>query len=107
MAIDLKGKVVLITGASSGFGQDAVRLFANEGASVVMAARRIFVDMLKEEFSTSNAGVLSILDPGMTEAGLTLKEGIFQSGAGEWKVYVAVCDVGAPAPVAEGQLTPQ
>jgi len=41
MAIDLKGKVVLITGASSGFGQDAVRLFANEGASVVMAARRI------------------------------------------------------------------
>jgi NADP-dependent 3-hydroxy acid dehydrogenase YdfG len=41
MAIDLKGKVVLITGASSGFGQDAARLFAEEGASVVLAARRI------------------------------------------------------------------
>ncbi|RPH60638.1 MAG: SDR family NAD(P)-dependent oxidoreductase [Chloroflexi bacterium] len=41
MAIDLKGKVVLITGASSGFGQDAARLFAQEGASVVLAARRI------------------------------------------------------------------
>lgn len=41
MAIDLKGKVVLITGASSGFGQDAARLFTAEGAAVVLAARRI------------------------------------------------------------------
>ena len=41
MAIDLKGKVVLITGASSGFGEDAAQLFAAEGASVVLAARRI------------------------------------------------------------------
>jgi hypothetical protein len=41
MAIDLKGKVVLITGASSGFGEDAAKLFAREGASVVLAARRI------------------------------------------------------------------
>ncbi len=41
MAIPLKGKVVLITGASSGFGLDAARLFAKEGASVVLAARRI------------------------------------------------------------------
>ncbi len=41
MSINLKGKVVLITGASSGFGEDAARLFAQEGASVVLAARRI------------------------------------------------------------------
>ena len=41
MAIPLKGKVVLITGASSGFGEDAVRLFSAEGASVILAARRI------------------------------------------------------------------
>jgi NADP-dependent 3-hydroxy acid dehydrogenase YdfG len=41
MTIDLKGKVVLITGASSGFGEDAARLFAAHGASVVLAARRI------------------------------------------------------------------
>lgn len=41
MASNLKGKVVLITGASSGFGQDAARLFAAEGAAVVLAARRI------------------------------------------------------------------
>lgn len=44
--MDLKGKVVLITGASSGFGMDAARLFAEEGCSVVLAARRI--DRLQE-----------------------------------------------------------
>ena len=46
MDIELKGKVVLITGASSGFGMDAARLFAYEGCSVVLAARRI--DRLQE-----------------------------------------------------------
>ena len=41
MSVSLKNKVVLITGASSGFGEEAARLFAREGASVVLAARRI------------------------------------------------------------------
>lgn len=39
--MQLKGKVVLITGASSGFGADAASLFAAEGAKVVLAARRL------------------------------------------------------------------
>jgi uncharacterized protein len=37
----LKNKVVIITGASSGFGEDAARLFAKEGCKVVLAARRL------------------------------------------------------------------
>ncbi|MEP7134254.1 MAG: SDR family oxidoreductase [Chloroflexota bacterium] len=41
MAIDLKNKVILITGASSGFGEDAARLFAKAGCKVVLAARRL------------------------------------------------------------------
>jgi short-subunit dehydrogenase len=41
MTIDLKDKVVLITGASSGFGEDAARQFAREGCRVVLAARRL------------------------------------------------------------------
>jgi len=41
MPTSLKNKVVLITGASSGFGQDAARLFAKEGCKVVLTARRL------------------------------------------------------------------
>jgi NADP-dependent 3-hydroxy acid dehydrogenase YdfG len=41
MAVSLENKVVLITGASSGFGKDAAFLFAAEGAKVVLAARRL------------------------------------------------------------------
>ena len=37
----LKGKVVIITGASSGFGERAARLFAQEGCRLVLAARRL------------------------------------------------------------------
>ncbi len=41
MANTLRGKVILITGASSGFGEDAARLFAKEGCKVILAARRL------------------------------------------------------------------
>ena len=36
----LAGKVAIVTGASSGIGQAAARLFAEEGAKVVVGARR-------------------------------------------------------------------
>lgn len=41
MSKSLKDKVVLITGASSGFGADAALLFARQGCDVVLAARRV------------------------------------------------------------------
>lgn len=37
----LQGKVVFVTGASSGIGESAVSLFAREGATVIAAARRL------------------------------------------------------------------
>jgi NADP-dependent 3-hydroxy acid dehydrogenase YdfG len=41
MPKSLKDKIVLITGASSGFGMAAARLFAREGSVVILAARRV------------------------------------------------------------------
>lgn len=38
--VDLKGKVVVITGASSGIGRAAARAFAAEGAHIALVARR-------------------------------------------------------------------
>jgi len=37
---DVKGKVVAITGASSGIGEAAARLLAASGAKVILGARR-------------------------------------------------------------------
>jgi NAD(P)-dependent dehydrogenase (short-subunit alcohol dehydrogenase family) len=36
----LQGKVAIVTGASSGVGYATAKLFAREGASVVVTARR-------------------------------------------------------------------
>ncbi|NOT06374.1 MAG: SDR family NAD(P)-dependent oxidoreductase [Anaerolineales bacterium] len=59
---NLKNKVVLITGASSGFGEDAALLFAKEGCKVVLAARRI--DRLQElAAKIQNAGGEAIAIP--------------------------------------------
>ncbi|OGO24971.1 MAG: hypothetical protein A2Y54_03610 [Chloroflexi bacterium RBG_16_51_16] len=44
--MDIKGKVVIVTGASSGIGEATAREFAKEGARLVLAARRI--DRLEE-----------------------------------------------------------
>jgi NAD(P)-dependent dehydrogenase (short-subunit alcohol dehydrogenase family) len=39
-AVDLRGKRVVVTGASSGIGEAAAHLFAQQGATVVVVARR-------------------------------------------------------------------
>jgi len=40
MTMELKGKTIIITGASSGIGASAALLFASEGANLVLGARR-------------------------------------------------------------------
>jgi short-subunit dehydrogenase len=44
--MDVQGKVVIVTGASSGIGEATARQFGREGAKVVLAARRL--DRLEE-----------------------------------------------------------
>ena len=61
MAIDLTDKVVLITGASSGFGEDAARLFAKEGCKVILAARRLDrLQALASEIQNAGGEALAI-----------------------------------------------
>ncbi len=53
--ISLKGKVVFITGASSGIGEACARMFAGEGAALLLAARRVErVQKLAAELSAAH-----------------------------------------------------
>lgn len=83
--IPLKDKVVLITGASSGFGEDAARLFAAQGCRVVLAARRIdrlqfLVAKIQDAGGEAIAIPVDIVNPddveNMVEATLDLYERI-------------------------------
>lgn len=61
MPISLQDKVVLITGASSGFGEDAARLFAQEGCKVVLTARRLDrLQTLAAEIQSAGGEALAI-----------------------------------------------
>src|SRR5690606_22344953 len=57
----LEGKVVLVVGASAGIGADAVRLFAREGARLVLAARRREpLQRLEEEIAQAGGEVVAV-----------------------------------------------
>ena len=61
MSNNIKGKVVVITGASSGLGEATARLLSAQGASVVLGARRI--DRLKslaDELTGSGGKALAV-----------------------------------------------
>jgi short-subunit dehydrogenase len=55
--MDPKGKVVIVTGASSGIGEATARRFGREGAKVVLAARRVDkLEALANEISAMGSG---------------------------------------------------
>ncbi len=61
MTMNLNNKTVIITGASSGIGFSAARLFAKEGANVVLAARSAGkLDELEAELTQYDVKVLKV-----------------------------------------------
>ncbi len=65
---DISGKVALVTGASSGFGEHFARVLAEEGANVVIAARR--VDRLEKLATSLNSlSQVCVVAMDVTQAG--------------------------------------
>ena len=59
---NLKGRVAVISGASSGLGRQMARAFANQGADLVILARRFErLEELKSELEPLNVRVLPIM----------------------------------------------
>ena len=60
--MDIKGKVVIITEASSGIGEATARQFGQEGAKVVLAARRIDrLESLAQEINGMGTGAETLV----------------------------------------------
>ncbi len=61
MSNNIEGKVVVITGASSGLGEATARLLSAEGASVVLGARRVDrIQSLADELTGSGGKALAV-----------------------------------------------
>ena len=57
----LSGRIALITGASSGLGEHFARLYAGEGAAVVIGARRLErIAALAEEINAGGGKALAV-----------------------------------------------
>ena len=60
--MDIKGKVVIVTGASSGIGEATARKFGWEGAKVILAARRVDkLQTLAQEINSMGTGAETLV----------------------------------------------
>lgn len=60
--MEAKGKVVIVTGASSGIGEATAREFSNEGSTVVLAARRVDrLEALAKEIAAMETGAEALV----------------------------------------------
>jgi uncharacterized protein len=58
----LTGRVVIVTGASSGIGEASARQFGREGARIVLAARRVDrLEALAQEIAALNTGAETLV----------------------------------------------
>ncbi len=61
MSTNIEGKVVVITGASSGLGEATARMLAGQGAAVVLGARRVDrIEALAAELQAAGGRALAV-----------------------------------------------
>jgi len=61
MSNNIEGKIVVITGASSGLGEATARLLSAQGASVVLGARRVDrLQLLADKLTASGGKALAV-----------------------------------------------
>jgi hypothetical protein len=101
--ISLDGRTVNDRIAASGYrfavaGEALGITWFTDPIDPLVAAGRIFESMFRAELDPSNGGELTILNPGMKEAGIALGKGVLRNKELEWNIYLAICDVAAPAP---------
>jgi len=80
MAIDLKNKVVVVTGGGSGIGQEMCKLFAAEGAHVVVAdINQQGIEETIGMLEGNNPGLAVILDVSNEDSWAALHEQVMSS----------------------------
>jgi short-subunit dehydrogenase len=97
MDLHLKGKVAMVTGASSGIGRESARMLAAEGAKLMLVARS------KEKLDAAAAEIAATfkVDTAVFAADLTEPDAADRAVAATCAQYgrldVAVCSAGASA----------
>jgi NAD(P)-dependent dehydrogenase (short-subunit alcohol dehydrogenase family) len=102
----LQGKIAIVTGASSGIGRATARLFAREGAKVVVNARRAAeLDALVAEVEEAGGHAVAVPGDVRDEA---LAKALVETAMGEFGgldiAFNNAGDLGAMGPVAEMTL---
>jgi len=96
MSQNLKGKVVVITGASSGFGKGAARKLAAGGASVVLAARRgHLLQELARECETAGGSAMAVTTDVSKPEDVERLAGQTLTAFGRFDVWINNAGVGA------------
>jgi NADP-dependent 3-hydroxy acid dehydrogenase YdfG len=101
----LAGKVIAITGASSGIGEAAARLLAGRGAALVLGARRTDrLDRLAAELRADDASVVATTTDVTRRADLDRLVGCAVDEFGRLDVLVSNAGISKIGPVGDGDV---